>query len=117
VAQDSCDATISKARLDLKTAEASQRAASDQRLTNADMRKASVDTDPGVIGAKRDYIYFKGRLSVQEDRKKKISKCMDRIGRELWFRTQNDSEPDGEFFRHKGAERSIRPGGFKRRGS
>jgi hypothetical protein len=113
VAQDTCDATVSKARLEFKGAQAALKAATDPRLTNADMRKAVVETDAETLGAKRDYIYFKSKLAVQEDRKRKISKCMDRIGRELWFRTQDESEPSSEFFIKKPQRSGVFPGAYK----
>jgi len=118
VAQDTCYSSVSKARLGLKSAEATKRVASDSKLTNSDQRKAAVETDPDVVGALRDYTYFKAKLAVQEDRKRKVSKCMDRIGRELWFRTQNESDRDEDFFTSppKQSTKSY-PGAFKRIGN
>ena len=116
VAQDTYYAAVGKARLELKIAEATKRISTDVKLTNAEHRKSAIVTDHEVLGAQRDFTYFKSKLSVQEDRKRKISKCMDRIGRELWFRTQTEHEPQVDFFKPitKAPESPHFPGAFKR---
>ncbi|MBP72881.1 MAG: hypothetical protein CMA70_04775 [Euryarchaeota archaeon] len=84
-----CFLEVTKARQALQYAEAMKRAHSDKSLTNADIRKASVETNVEYIKAKRDYLYFKQLLAAHEERRRKMSKSMDRVGRELWLRTQD----------------------------
>ena len=92
LSQDQAFQTVSKARLDTVWAEATKRVAKNKDATNADLRKAFIQTDIEYLGAFQDYTYFKSKVSVQSERRDKIKRSMDRIGRELWFRTQ-DSEP------------------------
>jgi hypothetical protein len=82
---------VTKARHVQKHAEAMKKAHTNKNLTNADLRKACVETDVIYLNAKRDFLYFKQMLAAHEERRRKMSKSMDRVGRELWFRTQSDS--------------------------
>lgn len=95
LAQASSYASISKARLEQVAAEATLSSVREKQLTNAELRKAFVTK--ACVGAKRDYVYFKAQVDVHEARLRKISKSMDRIGRELWFRTQDDTNQVSNF--------------------
>ena len=95
LAKASSYATISKARLESVAADATLACVRDKQLTNADLRKAFVIK--ASVGAKRDYVYFKAQVDVHEARLRKISKSMDRLGRELWFRAQDEPERHSEF--------------------
>lgn len=99
VAQDSAYTLIAKARMELMQAQALKRAHMNSELKNADMRKAAVTTDGQYISAQRDYIYFKTRSGMQSERRARLSKSMDRLGRELWLRTQ-DNDRTHDFTRH-----------------
>jgi len=80
---------VTKARQAQKQAEAMKEAHANKELTNADIRKAYVETNNSYLLAKRDYLYFKQLLAAHEERRRKMSKSMDRVGRELWLRTQD----------------------------
>lgn len=90
LSQDQAFLTVSKARLDTVWAEATKRVSKIKEATNAELRKAHIQTDIEYLGALQDYTYFKSKEKVQSERRDKIKKSMDRIGRELWFRTQDD---------------------------
>lgn len=81
---------VSKARYEQVQAQTTLRAHADNSLKNAEMRKAFVSVDPTVVGAQRDYTYFKAKLAMQQERRDKFKRAMDRIGRELWYRTQDE---------------------------
>ena len=83
---------VSKARLEQVHAQALLRAQGDSSLKNAEQRKAAATTDGTYVGAQRDYTYFKAKLAMQQERRDKYKRAMDRIGRELWYRTQDDSQ-------------------------
>ena len=98
LSQDSAFLTVSKARLDTVQAEATKRVAKNKDATNADLRKAHIQTDIEYLGAFQDYTYFKSKVTVQSERRDKVKRSMDRIGRELWFRTQDSPiEPPQSF--------------------
>jgi len=82
---------VSKARLEHVQSSVTLKAHADSTLKNAEQRKAFVHCDLTYLGAKRDYTYFKGKLAMQQERRDKYKRAMDRIGRELWLRTQDDS--------------------------
>ena len=88
---------VSKARLEQVHAQASLRAHSDSSLKNSEQRKMTALTDPTYVGAQRDHTYFKAKLAMQQERRDKYKRAMDRIGRELWMRTQDGSTT--EFFK------------------
>ena len=83
---------VSKARLEQVHAQALLRAHNDASLKNAEQRKAFATTDATYVGAQRDYTYFKAKLAMQQERRDKYKRAMDRIGRELWLRTQDENE-------------------------
>jgi len=87
---------VSKARYEQVQAQATLRTHADTSLKNAELRKAAVSIDPTVVGALRDYTYFKAKLAMQQERRDKFKRAMDRIGRELWYRTQD--EASNEFY-------------------
>jgi len=99
LSQDQAFLTVAKARLDTVWAEATKRVVKNKEATNADLRKAFIQTDLEYMGANQDYIYFKSKLSVQVERRDKVKKSMDRIGRELWFRTQDDQPVEAPSYR------------------
>ncbi len=75
-----------KKRLVVIEAEALQEAYDKGTLKNAELRRAHVDRHPAVKSALYDYLYFKQMNAVQEERRKKLSKNIERIYRELAFR-------------------------------
>ena len=90
LSQDMAFLTVAKARLDTVQAESTKRASKCKEATNADLRKAYIQTDIEYLGALQDHTYFAAKKVVQSERRDKIKRSMDRIGRELWFRTQDD---------------------------
>jgi hypothetical protein len=103
---------VSKARLEQIHATATQKVHNDSSLKNAEQRKAAVITDSDYVGALRDYTYFKAKLAMQQERRDKYKRAMDRIGRELWLRTQDDNPQ--EFYKQKNssidARSTVEPG-------
>ncbi len=91
LSQDQAFLTVAKARLETVHAEATKRVAKNKEATNADLRKAHIQTDLEYLGALQDFTYFKAKEKVQSERRDKIKRSMDRIGRELWFRTQDEA--------------------------
>ena len=63
----------------------------DKALSNAEARKCFVQIHPAYMVAKHDYLYCKQYHAAQEERRRKISKSMDRLYRELMLRAQRDS--------------------------
>tara|TARA_Y100000310_G_scaffold315809_2_gene366810 strand:- start:2714 stop:3286 length:573 start_codon:yes stop_codon:yes gene_type:complete len=109
---------VSKARLEQVHAQALLSAHADTSLKNAEQRKATAVTDVTYVGAQKDYTYFRAKLAMQQERRDKYKRAMDRIGRELWLRTQDDGP--NEFFKPaaKKSVEIVRPpisGGYKRR--
>ena len=90
LSQDQAFLTVCKARLDTVHAEATKRVVKVKEATNAELRKAYIQTDIDYLGALQDYTYFKAKEKVQSERRDKVKRSMDRIGRELWFRTQDE---------------------------
>ena len=78
--------STTKRRLDVTTAVAIQEANEDKGLKNAEVRGAYVDDHPAVKSALYDYLYFNQMSSAQEERRKKLSKYIERIYRELALR-------------------------------
>lgn len=111
LAQASSYASISKARLEQVAAEATLASVREKSLTNADLRKAFVTK--ACVGAKRDYVYFKAQVDVHEARLRKISKSMDRIGRELWFRAQDEPGQVSDFSKKRTKPMKKFTGGYK----
>ena len=96
-----CFLEVTKARQSQHHAEAMQEAHISKKLTNADLRKAYVETHGSYLAAKRDYLYFKQLLSAQEERRRKISKSMERISREIWLQTQEPDTPKPKGLSHR----------------
>lgn len=111
LAQASSYASISKARLEAVAAEATLSGAKDKSLTNAELRKAHVTKV--CLGARRDYVYFKAQVDVHEARLRKLSKSMDRLGRELWFRAQDEPTQVSDFTRKRSKQNKRFTGGYK----
>ena len=103
--------SVAKARMELKKAEALIAAKKDDSVTNAESRNGFVLTNPAYMAAQQDHIYFKTMLAMHEERRRKISKSMDRIGRELWLRTQDEpsANPGGAGIAKKPLGRSYKP--------
>lgn len=72
--------------LETLSAEARKEANSNSSLKNAEARKAYIETHSAVLSATADYLYFKQLNAAQEERKRKLSKYMDRVYRELALR-------------------------------
>ena len=83
----------------------------DKALKNAELRKAAVAVHPAYLAARKDYLYVKQMHSAQDERRRRISKSMDRIYRELMLRTQDDSNRSFETQRHPGVKKMFRPVG------
>lgn len=107
LAQDQAFLTVAKARLDTVWAEATRRVAKNKEATNADLRKAFIQTDLSYLGAVQDHTYFKAKLGVQVERREKVKRSMDRIGRELWFRTQDEQPVEAPVFHKKPTYRKV----------
>ena len=88
---------ITKARMELAHASAVKKAHANKELTNAEIRKAWVTSESEYVEAHRDHLYFKTMLNMQEERRKKFSKAMDRLGREMWFRNTGDTKKYADF--------------------
>jgi len=72
-----------KVRLDAVRALARKRVTLDTTLTNDRARENEVEVDPEYMGAVRDYCYFKTTHEKYEEWRRKISKSMERLYREL----------------------------------
>lgn len=107
LAQDQAFLTVAKARLDTVWAECTKRVAKNKEATNADLRKAFIQTDIEYLGAFQDHTYFKSKLGVQSERRDKIKRSMDRIGRELWFRTQDEAPVESPTFHRRPTYRKV----------
>ena len=83
----------------------------DKDLKNAELRKAAVATHPAYLAARKDYLYVKQMHSAQDERRKRISKSMDRIYRELMLRTQDDAGRSFEAPRHPAVKNMFKPVG------
>jgi hypothetical protein len=59
-------------------------------LSNAEVRKAWVETQPAYQQALQDSLYFKQMLNAQEQRRRKMSKMMERVYWEIWTKTHPD---------------------------
>ncbi len=80
---------VAKGRKDDVLALASARVYNEKAHKNAGARQAAVDSDGEVRLAKRDLTYFTTRVKSHTERRDKIKRWMDRVGRELWLRTQD----------------------------
>lgn len=75
-----------KARMDMMFAEARRNAQNDKSLTNDKMREVEVELNPQYLEAVRDHLYFKQARASHEERRRKVSKSIDRVYRELLSR-------------------------------
>ena len=74
-----------------------------KNYTNAEARKNAVLVHPAYIIARTDFLYFNQLHSALEERRRKISKSIDRVYREITFRMSdfkaspyNRSSPSNE---------------------
>lgn len=79
---------ITRARVAFTKAQARKRVLADKAFTNDKVRDAEVDADSDVLEAVCEYLYFRQMHEAQEERRRKISKSMDRLYRELNLRGQ-----------------------------
>ncbi len=63
----------------------------DKRATNADVREALVATNEAVLSSYRDMLYQQAYCDMQEERRKKMSKVIERLYRELMLRSDRYS--------------------------
>lgn len=56
-------------------------------LTNKEARDSAIETDERVIGTRVRVVYLETLQAAQEERRKKMSKAMERLYRELMLRT------------------------------
>ena len=105
---------VAKARVTFTKATALKLALKDPDLTNDKMRTAEVDTDERYLESLVEYLYFKQMHEAQEERRRKISKSMDRLYRELNLRGQDTPRfaPGSEYGRAPLPPRGF-PDGFK----
>ena len=81
---------VAKARLEAVEATAFMKTANRKDLGNAELRRASVEMDPEYVGANKDYVFIKARLMMNQTRVDVYKRAMDRLGKELWYRSQDD---------------------------
>lgn len=79
---------ITKAQVDLQYALAKKEVSLDKNLTNEAARTMAVETDLTYLTAVRDHLYFKQSHAQLEERRRKISKSIERLYRELLYRDQ-----------------------------
>lgn len=60
-------------------------------LSNAEQRNAWIETHPDFIVIKQDSLYFKQLLKAQTSRRERIMKSMQRVYREIAYRTSVES--------------------------
>jgi hypothetical protein len=63
-----------------------------ENYKNAEARKHAASVHPAYLVARKDYLYFSQLHSALEERRKKMSKSMERLHREISFRIQ-DTRP------------------------
>ncbi|MBT3328163.1 MAG: hypothetical protein HN396_18215 [Gemmatimonadales bacterium] len=80
---------VAKARVTFTKATALKAALANKKLTNDKARTAEVDTDDQYLESQVEHLYFKQMHEAQEERRRKISKSMDRLYRELNLRGQD----------------------------
>jgi hypothetical protein len=81
-----------KARVDLQYATVKMEVLQDKSLTNEASRSAAIETDPRYLSAMRDYLFFKQSHAQLEERRRKISKSLERLYRELIYRDQQANQ-------------------------
>lgn len=74
-------------RADTVAAAITLEAATRKELSNAELRKAFVQTHGAYLVARSDHLYTRQMHGAQDERRKKISKSMSRLGQEIFVRT------------------------------
>ena len=100
-----------KKRLEAVTGVATLEVSKDKQYTNAGQRDAAVNTNEVVLQAVTDHLYFKQMSGAQEERRKKLSKYIDRVYRELSFRYGYDkfkSNQQGQGYSNKEESRKAK---------
>jgi hypothetical protein len=75
-----------EARARVARAEVFQRICADKTYTNAELREGAVLLDEDFQRIDADRLYFKSLFDIQEERRKSMSKIMERLARELALR-------------------------------
>jgi aspartyl/asparaginyl-tRNA synthetase len=75
-----------KKRVEIVKSELTLQSMNEPSLANAEARKAWVEAHEAHLVVLFDYLYFKQLYAAQEQRRKKMSKSMDRIYREIMSR-------------------------------
>ena len=83
-----------KLRASTVQAEATLRAKREHGDMTADLRKAAVECDTAYVGAKLEEVKVTGLVHANDERRKTASKILDRIGRELYYRTGRTQHQD-----------------------
>jgi hypothetical protein len=83
---------ITKARHDHVEASVLKRIYASGDFKNAESRKCELLTDPIYLGAQKDYLYCKTMLSTQRERRDKLLKSIERLGREFWLRKDSHTK-------------------------
>lgn len=78
----------SQAKLQQEKAAATLEVASNKAYSNAELRDAAVTTNPRVRACVEEVTYYKTLLESQEERRRKMSKAMERLYREIYLRTE-----------------------------
>jgi len=103
---------ITKAQVDLQYALAKKEAALNKELTNESARNIEVETNEVYLGAVADYLYFKQGHAQLEERRRKISKSIERLYRELMYRDQSLASRGGQNYGQH-ANRAPMPSQYK----
>lgn len=104
---------VTKARVSYTRAVALKRVLMDKSLSNDKLRSAEIETDEQFLEAQGEYLYFKQMHEAQEERRRKLSKSMDRLYRELNLRgTGHPSPQSSQYGRAPMPARGF-PDGFK----
>ena len=73
----------------------------DGQYSTVDARKHAASIHPAYLIARKDYLYFSQLHSALEERRRKMSKSMERIHREISFRMQDTRPPSFTFKRNE----------------
>lgn len=109
---------VTDAKVKIAKARALLSIAGNKSYSNAELRDAYVTLDPEVVQTTADYTYFRSSYDAQEERRRKLSKILERIFREMAFRHGGGIPPmhsqEGGSFDPRQAQNSLgRTGGFK----
>lgn len=91
---------VTKARADHKHADVKLEVAQNKSLTNETSRSVMIETDERWLTAVRDYLYFKQSHAQLEERRRKISKSIERLYRELIYRDQQANQRSQTYGHH-----------------